>query len=282
MTSEWTFVQICGAVGLLCSAWNLFGDLYYLDFYTAHLGDQEFGQIRDLSDVQAGRLFRFDSGNWWVVFLAQSGGWMYPIWAFVTAVPLYMGLSSPEQGPSFWKTLAPCLLLTYGLCVIGGALHSAFAFVTVLPSVYHSGASDWSNLAGSQDFPLFLKAAQTRIVQHIGVGFFPGYVACNVAGIWIAILVHFRPTLFPKYFNFFNPLATMVWVQIIGSLLPDPWGFYFVGCLGTCGMMMFNIGSTYCLWNHGRDASSLSSQLLQPPDFSTSEMNYKSVEHPLN
>ena len=72
MTS-WTFIQLCGAVGLVCAAWNLFGDLYYLDFYTAHLSDQEFGLIRDPSELQRSYLFQFDANNWWVVFLAESG-----------------------------------------------------------------------------------------------------------------------------------------------------------------------------------------------------------------
>ena len=279
MTS-YTFIQICGAVSLGCSLWNLFGDLYFLDFYTAHMGDQEFGQIRDPSTLQQGYLFHFDSDNWWVVFLAQAGGWMYPVWAFVTAVPLYMGLSNQQTNtPDIWKGVVPCLLLTYGLCVIGGALHSAFSFITALPSVYHRSADGWSNLANSQEFELFLEKAQSRIVQHLVVGFLPGYIACNVAGLWVAILVHFRTTLFPKWFNLFNPMVTMFWVQIVGALLPDPLGFYLVGCLGTWGLMIFNIGTTYCLWNHGRGAAGMASQLLQQE---TTAMDYKSVQHPLN
>lgn len=271
----WTFVQSCGAVGVACAAWNLFGDLYYMDFYTVHLSDQEMGMLRE--DQQAGYLFQFNSSNWWIGWIAQSGGWMYPIWAFVTVVPLHIGLKNKgeEEGgsavSSFWKQVAPCALLAYGLCIIGGALHNAFSFLTVLPSIYHHPPEDasngWSDLVGTKQFSLFLKTAQTRILQHIMVGCFPGYIACNVAGLWVAGLVQFGDTKLPKRFNFFNPVVTMCWVQILGAILPDPWGFYLVGCLGTWGLLVFNAGTTYYLWNEeeGLEEQSLSSHLLSRP-----------------
>jgi len=280
--APWTFIRTCGAVGLACAAWNLFGDLYYLDFYTAHLSNQEMGMIRD--DLQAGYLFQFTNSNWWVVFIAQSGGWMYPIWAFVTAVPLYMGLLQREDDNNynnssriFWRQAAPCALLTYGLCVVGGALHNGFVFITVLPSVYHFApevANGWSDLAGTEEFSLFLKTAQTRILQHIMVGSLPGYVACNVAALWIAVIVHSGNTRFPKSFNFFNPIVTIFWIQILGALLPDSWGFYLVGCLGTWGLLVFNAGTIYYLWNDGTGPESLSSHLLSTQ---SAHMDYKSV-----
>lgn len=257
--SSWTFLQTCGVVGVFCAAWNLFGDLYFLDFYTAHLSDQEFAMVRD--NMQQGFLFNFNNNNnnGWAVFVAQSGGWMYPVWAFVTAVPLYMGLQG-EYGVAidFWKALGPCTLMVYGLCVVGGSLHSAFAFLTVLPSVYHNPKNGWSDLAGNHEFSKFLVAAQTRIIQHIAVGCLPGYLACNVAGIWIAWVVHFSSTRFPKWFNLFNPIVTMIWIQVLGAMLPGPWGFYLVSCLGTWCLLVFNIGTIYCLWNEGRGLESLS------------------------
>lgn len=259
---SWTFIQICGAIGVACAAWNLLGDLYFLDISTAALSSEEFGKI--LMDKKDGYLFHFNSDNWWVIFLAQSGGWMYPIWAFVTAVPLYMGLAPPStqaKDISIWKTSAPCLLLVYGLCVVGGALHNAFAFLTALPSVYHFSGESWSGLAESQDFERFLEMAQTRIIQHIGVGTLPGYIACNVASLWIAFIVHFYPTRFPKWYNFFNPVVTIIWAQIVGKLLPQPWGFYFVGCLGTWGLLMLNIGTTYCLWDHHQTANAINKMI---------------------
>lgn len=283
--APWTLVQISGAIGLACSAWNLFGDLYFLDFYTAHLSNDEFGAIRDSSDLQAGYLFQFNSDNWWIIFLAQSGGWMYPIWAVATTVPLFMGLH--VEGNTYWKAMAPCALLFYGLCIMGGALHNAFAFLTALPSVYHNpptNSGGWDDLADIQDFSHFLQMAQQRMVQHIVVGCIPGYIACNVAGIWIAVLVHFRETKFPKWFNLFNPMVTIVWVQIMGALLPDPWSFYFVGCLGTWGLLMLNTGTTYCLWQDSTGPEYVSSNLLLNPKEGNSKegpavMDYSAVHN---
>jgi len=285
MAQHWTFIQICGAIGLVCAAWNLFGDLYLLDFYTAHLSfDQDFAMISD--QMQAGKLFSFDNKNQWVVFVAQSGGWMYPVWAFVTAVPLYMGLNRKEEGGSLpWKTAAPCALMVYSLCIVGGALHNAFAFLTALPNVYHyppaeAAANGWSDLAGAEEFSLFLKTAQKRIVLHLMIGCLPGYVAGNVAGLWVAVLVHFGYANFPRSFNFCNPMFTMFWIQILGMLLPDPWGFYLVGCLGTWGLLVFNMGITYYLWDNGSGLESLS--LLAPTEkeeVQASCMDYRSVEH---
>ena len=175
---------------------------------------------------------------------------MYPVWAFVTAVPIYIGLQ--ESGDSskreqFWWSMFPCGLLLYGLCIMGGGLHSAFSFLTVLPIVYHDSHQDWSDLDQSEQFGNFLASSQSRIVQHIFVGCLPGIVACNVASIWMALTVHFRPTRFPKWFNFFNPLVTSIWVQILGALLPDPVGLYFVGCLGTWGLLVLNLATTFIL-----------------------------------
>lgn len=282
-SSNWTFVRICGAVGLGCAAWNLFGDLYFLDFYTAQLSMEQLGGIRD--ELQSGYLFGFDKDNWWVAFLAQSGGWMYPIWAFVTTVPLYMGLTGTGE-TNFWKTVAPCALMAYGLVVVGGALHSACAFVTVLPSLYHFQSDDgWSDLKATQDFSVFVQMSQARIIQHIAVGCFPGYVACNVAGIWSAVIVHFGNTKFPKAFNWFNPMVTIFWVQVLGALLPDPWSFYLVGSLGTWGLMFFNLGTMYYLWDVGAGIESLSTTLLIPKGTrvlvtpSPAMTNYKSVQN---
>ena len=109
MFSSWSFVEQCGAIGVLCAAWNLLGDLYFMDFFTVHMKPDEFGAIADQS--QSGYLF-FDEESFGWAFVAQSGGWMYPVWAFVTAVPIYIGLQ--ESGDSskreqFWWSMFPLI-----------------------------------------------------------------------------------------------------------------------------------------------------------------------------
>ena len=282
-----SLVRACGAVGVMCSAWNLFGDLYLMDFFTAHMRDDAFGMIRD--EARSGHLFRFGQGSQWVIFLVQAGGWMYPIWATATAIPLYIGLqeegggddvgvhgavqrSGGSPGSTFGglagrmsRATAPCALLVYGLCVVGGAFHGAFAFVTVLPNAFHyppsgsgggggSGGNDddgWSGAVETGQFAAFLDAAQTRILQHIFAGGLPGLVAFNVASAWIALLVHRRSGYhqFPRTFNLCNPLMTAILIQALGAILPDPVGLYLAGCIGTWGLLFLNVGTTYCLWN---------------------------------
>lgn len=263
---RWTFIQACGAVGLACSAWNLLGDLYYLDFYKAHLSDDEMGMIRQ--DFRAGYLFNFNDSNWWISFIAQSGGWMYPIWTFVTVVPLYMGLTRRDGTTTFWSQLVPCTILAYGLIIMGGALHSACVFLTVLPSVYHHAPQEtngWYQNDDPDQFPKFLETAQRRVLQHIMFGCLPGYIACNIGGLWVAVTVHFHDTRFPKSFNLFNPIVTAFVVQFLSWLLPDPFGFFLLGCLGTWGLMVFNIGIVYFLWDSSLGPESISSSLLLGP-----------------
>eukprot|EP00542_Grammatophora_oceanica_P009053 CAMPEP_0194043358 /NCGR_PEP_ID=MMETSP0009_2-20130614/15009_1 /TAXON_ID=210454 /ORGANISM="Grammatophora oceanica, Strain CCMP 410" /LENGTH=127 /DNA_ID=CAMNT_0038687543 /DNA_START=478 /DNA_END=858 /DNA_ORIENTATION=+ len=53
--SSSSFVRNCGVVALICAAWNLLGDLYYMDFFTAHNSEDEFGMLRQ--DLQSEYLF---------------------------------------------------------------------------------------------------------------------------------------------------------------------------------------------------------------------------------
>ena len=85
---------------------------------------------------------------------------MYPIWTFVTVVPLYLGLTGRDGSTSFWKQLVSCALLAYGLCIMGGGLHSAFSFLTIAPGVYHHAPEDtngWYALKNVDQFPVFLE-----------------------------------------------------------------------------------------------------------------------------
>jgi len=255
-----TLIQTCGAISLLCGLWNLYGDLYYLDFYTANLSMDEFAMVRPTMS-KSGNIFSFDVANYnplWL-YVAQAGGWMYPIWAASTALPLYVGL----RDAGWWYSTVPCVLMVYGLCVIGGSLHSAFAFLTVLPGVYHqdsSGIDKWEKLVASPAFASFLDTSQSRICQHIMVGCLPGYLAVNLASAWIAYAVATKSKqakLFPKWLNAFSPFVTMAWISAASYLLPELWDFYLVGCMGTWGVLVLNIGVTYVLRSEKVELSSL-------------------------
>jgi hypothetical protein len=277
-------IRICGGVSLVCAAWNLFGDLYYLDFYTAHLSSDAFGMIS--TTPQSGYMFDFTSNRTaWLVYLAQSGSWMYPFWAFATGYLLHVGLQprekhhrDPKHSLFVARVAGPCFLMLYGLLIVGGGLHNAFSFLTILPNVYHDSNQDWSGFSSDESFLRFLGTAQSQVILHIGVGTFPGYVACNVAVLWVTWLVQFGDTNLPKKIHFFNPICTLIWVQILGSFLPDPWGFYLVGCLGTWGLMIFNLGMSYLLWNEGNECDSAERPpLLSERSAADGVLNYESV-----
>ena len=243
----WTAVQRAGLVALLCSAWNLFGDLCYMDFYMAHMTFDGFGTIDGSS--RPGNLFNFNET--WPLRLAQASGWMYPVWAFATAYPLYLGL----QGAGWWCSLAPCALLAYGLCVIGGALHSGFGFATIIPQVLHTphllNVTGWKPMAGSSRCASgYMHAAQAKVMESYVFGYTPGPQAVIVASLWIAYVVATRETKFPRWFVLFTPLVTLAWVAVVGFLvIPDPWGKYFVGSFGTWILLIMNVATSCILWN---------------------------------
>ena len=80
----WTQIQSCGVVALLCGAWNLFGDLCFLDFYLAHMTFEDFGSINSVS--RPGKLFNFALN--WPLQLAQAGARRSQMWAIsCTLVP---------------------------------------------------------------------------------------------------------------------------------------------------------------------------------------------------
>ena len=246
----WTPVQQCGLVALLCSIWNLFGDLCYIDFYLAHMTFEGFGTIDSVS--RPGNLFSSHQNG--PLQLAQAGGWIYPVWAFATTYPLYLGLC----GAGWRCSSAPCALLAYGLCVVGGALHSGFLFSTILPQVLHHPQrlqgtmlkTRWKPMAGGSTCAAYMHAAQVLVMESYTFGYTPGPPAVMVASFWIAYVVATRKTRFPRWFIFFTPPVTAAWVTAVGFLLiPDPWGKYVVGALGTWIILVMNIATSCTLWN---------------------------------
>ena len=183
---------------------GIFGDVCFIDFYLSHNTFEDFGTIAVLhpSDI-------FDFGKSWPVKLAQSGGWMYPIWALATSYPLYLGLIPTGS----WQcSLAPCAVLAYGLCIVGGALHSGFAFATVLPTALHYNPEMSSCTQCAQ-------LAQKQIMDTYVFGYTPGPLAVFGASIWIAFIILTRETRFPKWFVLCTPVVTLAWIAAAGAFL---------------------------------------------------------------
>ena len=92
-------VRACFYVCLFCAAWNLFGDVCFIDFYLSHNTFEDFGTIDSVlhpSDI-------FDFGKSWPVKLAQSGGWMYPYGRLQRAILSTLGLFQLGAGNVAWR-----------------------------------------------------------------------------------------------------------------------------------------------------------------------------------
>ena len=203
-----------------------------------------FGTIDRVS--RPGNLFNFNEA--WPLQLAQAGGWMYPVWAFATAYPLYTGL----HRAGWWCSSAPCAVLAYGLCVVGGALHSGFGFATILPQVLHTPhltTTEGKPMAGSSACTDCMQVAQAKLMEAYMFGYTPGPLAVVVASFWIACVVATGHTKFPRWFILFTPLVTVVWVAAVGLVIPDPLGRYFAGAFGTWIILVMNLGTSCILWN---------------------------------
>uniref|UniRef100_A0A7S2A3E7 Uncharacterized protein n=1 Tax=Ditylum brightwellii TaxID=49249 RepID=A0A7S2A3E7_9STRA len=245
MVLNLTPIQTCAAVALVCSIWNLFGDICFIDFYLAHMNFDAFGAIDNVS--RPGNLFDFDKD--WPLLVAQAGGWMYPVWAMATIYPLYLGLETSGGATSDRRhSVLPCALLAYGLCVVGGNLHSGFAFTTILPQVFHKHTPQSDehelNLHSTINF------AQSTIMDRYVFGYTPGPLTIMIASGWIIYIVITKETKFPKWFALCTPLVTVAWVNLIGfMLMPWPWGMYFVGSFGTWIIFVMNAAASWVLWN---------------------------------
>ena len=231
-----TLVQSCGIIGLVCSLINLFGDIVFIDFYLAHMTFDGFGTFDSTS--RFGNFFD-DFQQGWQLRLAQATGWMYPIWAVATSYQLYAGTNS----------FFPCSLLAYGLCIVGGNLHSGFAFTTILPRVLHKLQNDGTLSPNQADNYQTIQLAQKEIMDTYVFGYTPGPLAVMIASAWIAVIVVMKQTEFPRWFVLFTPLVTLSWVGAGYFIIPTPWNIYFTGSFGTWIILVMNLVATIVLWN---------------------------------
>ena len=198
-------MQLCGIVAVACGILNLFADLCFIDFYLAQMTFVGFGTFD--GESRPGNLFDFNAD--WPLKLAQASGWMYPVWAMATVYQLYVGLSGGRTDSR--RGMLPCALFAYGLCVVGGNLHSGFAFACILPQVFHSSPQ----LSGDES--AMFHFAQRKLMDTYVFGYTPGPMAVMGASVWIAYLVVKQETKFPRWFALCTPLVTAGWVAAVGS-----------------------------------------------------------------
>ncbi|CAB9504450.1 expressed unknown protein [Seminavis robusta] len=226
-------------VCMVCCLWNMIGDLIYAPLYASG---------REILSPQLPVYLHQTENSHELLLLAQTSGWMYPIWGWLTASQLYIGLKPSE---SFWWSSAPCLAMAYAFCVIGGAQHSGWAFLTVLWQSEHREAC----LQNSKICQAYYEDSQIRIWKHFLMGDLPAlWLFASSAWVFVSVIVNQSKGIsFPLWFNLCNPLATQVWVMGLTYFLDPPVAGLVGGPFGTWMILTTNLGCAYCLWNHGED-----------------------------
>lgn len=224
-------------VNLVCCFWNMLGDLVYSDMT---ISGTELISL-DLPDI-----VNRNKNSHQLLLLAQTAGWMYPIWGVLTGWQLYLGL----QPAGFYHSTLPCILFAYSFCVIGGAQHSGWAFLTVL---WQSPYAEDCVSGGSTVCQHFLDDVQARIWRHFVMGDLPALLLF-LSSLWILISVTMnrnKGILFSSpWFNLSNPLVTQMWVFGVVYFLPAPYAGMVGGPFGTWMVLTPNLACAWCLWDY--------------------------------
>ena len=170
----------------------------------------------------------------WMVMLAQTAGWLYPLYA-LSYYLWWIGM----RRAGFWLAAVPCGILAYALLMIGGIQHCGWAFLSVLAQA--------KAVAGSTD-AAFYATAEQFIVEHFLMGDLTAAVAFYVGPIWLAVAILSGRTAFPRWFVIVSPLGVLVITMILGGLLPAPLAGLVIAPFGTWFMMVPCIAVTVWLW----------------------------------
>lgn len=177
------------------------------------------------------------SGNrpHWMVMIAQTAGWLYPIYA-LSYYHWWVGM----RRAGIWLATVPCVLLAYAIVMIGGIQHAGWAFLSVLAQA--------KAVVGSTD-EAFYAMANRFIVEHFFWGDLTAIVAFNVGTIWHAIGVLSGRTMYPRWFVLLSPFGVLTITMGLGAFLPAPFAGFPIALFGTWFMLIPCIASTVWLWN---------------------------------
>ncbi|EFL53196.1 conserved hypothetical protein [Solidesulfovibrio fructosivorans JJ]] len=222
-------LKILGIGGSILMLWNGVCDLIY--GYSATLSGPAYFSPAVITTVLTA-----DGRPHWVMLLAQTAGWLYPLFA-LTYFPWWIGM----RRAGFWLGTLPVLLLVYALMMIGGIQHAGFAFLSVLEQA--------KAVVGCTD-PNFFDLANRYIIEHFAMGDLTAATALDAGAILLAIGILSGRTIFPRWFVILSPLGTLVVTMGVGVLLPAPAAGYVLAPFGTWFMLVPNIAVTLWLWTH--------------------------------
>ena len=172
----------------------------------------------------------------WLIMLAQSAGWLYPIYA-ITYFLWWLGMR--ETG--FWNAVVPNILLAYAILMIGGIQHAGWAFLSVLEQA--------KEVVGSTDIN-FYSLANKYIVEHFIMGDLTAMLALYAGTIWHAITILRKKTMFPRWFIVVSPFGILTLTMLIGAILPAPFAGIILAPFGTWFLLFPNIAITFWLWKN--------------------------------
>ena len=223
------YLKIAGIGGSILILWNGVCDLIY--GYSATLSGADYFSPAAITTVLTA-----DGRPHGLVMLAQSAGWLYPLYA-LTYGHWWIGM----RRAGFWLGTLPVLLLVYALVMIGGIQHAGFAFLSVL----EQARAD----AGSTD-PAFFALASRYVMEHFIMGDLSAMLALNLGSVLLALGVLSGKTLYPRWFVLVSPLWVIFLTLALGVLLPAPWAGFVLAPFGTWFMLIPNIAGALWLWTH--------------------------------
>jgi len=172
----------------------------------------------------------------WLIMLAQSAGWLYPIYA-ITYFLWWLGM----RKTGFWNAVVPNVLLAYAILMIGGIQHAGWAFLSVLEQAKEVVGSTDSN---------FYSLANKYIVEHFIMGDLTAMLALYAGTIWHAITILRKKTMFPLWFIAVSPFGILTLTMLIGAMLPAPLAGLILAPFGTWFLLFPNIAITFWLWKN--------------------------------
>lgn len=193
-------LRLIGISVSLLILWNGVCDLIY--GYSSELSGLDY-----LSPAAFDTILSAGHRPHWMVMLAQTAGWLYPIYALLF-YHWWVGM----RRAGFWLAHVPCALLAYAALMIGGIQHAGWAFLSVLERA--------NEIVGSTD-GAFFALANRYVIEHFVMGDLTALIALNVGIIWHALAILTGKTVYPRWFVIFSPFGALILTLAVGSRLPE-------------------------------------------------------------
>ena len=209
--------------------WN--GVCDYIYVYSSQLSGADYSTSAVFKVILSA-----DGRPHWMVMLAQTAGWLYPIYA-LAYYHWWIGM----RRAGFWLARVPLVILAYAILMIGGIQHAGFAFLSVLEQA--------KEVVGCTDMKFFAQANK-YIVEHFLWGDLTAISALIIGAIWHAVGILSGKTMYPRWFIVVSPLGVLLITNTIASFLPAPIAGFVAGPFGTYFMFIPIVASTIWLWKH--------------------------------